>query len=240
MITNNILWNNLKGDLKTDQKKPLLKWRKHYQVYSVPFSGFKLLISGSGLGLMYLPSLVMVGHYFKKKRALATGIAVCGSGVGGFVFAPLSELLLDLYTWRGAMWVLSAICLNGMVAGALFRPINTVTNNTDAQDINHTVQIRSGERKCAKNLNKKECCGFYSLFDLSLLKSPTFLVYGIVCFLFNLGTWICAHSNTRFQGYANCKYPYHIAHMHRLVRKCTFHILKSTFKHSHGRGANAL
>ena len=47
---------------------------------------------------MYLPSLVIVGHYFKKKRALATGIAVCGSSISILAFAPLSESLLDLYT----------------------------------------------------------------------------------------------------------------------------------------------
>ena len=35
---------------------------------------------GFGLGLAYLPSVVCVGYYFEKRRALATGIAVCGSG----------------------------------------------------------------------------------------------------------------------------------------------------------------
>ena len=37
---------------------------------------------GIGFGMMYLPSIVVVGFYFDKKRALATGIAVCGSGIG--------------------------------------------------------------------------------------------------------------------------------------------------------------
>ena len=31
---------------------------------------------------MYLPSVILVGFYFEKKRALATGIAVCGTGIG--------------------------------------------------------------------------------------------------------------------------------------------------------------
>ena len=30
-------------------------------------------IGGLGMGLVYLPSIVMVGHYFEKKRAIATG-----------------------------------------------------------------------------------------------------------------------------------------------------------------------
>ena len=32
--------------------------------------------------MMYLPSIVIVGFYFDKKRSLATGISVCGSSIG--------------------------------------------------------------------------------------------------------------------------------------------------------------
>lgn len=39
-----------------------------------------LLFAGVGFGLMYLPSIVIVNFYFLRRRALATGIAVCGSG----------------------------------------------------------------------------------------------------------------------------------------------------------------
>lgn len=35
---------------------------------------------GVGFGFIYLPAIVTVGYYFEKKRAFATGIAVCGSG----------------------------------------------------------------------------------------------------------------------------------------------------------------
>jgi MFS transporter, MCT family, solute carrier family 16 (monocarboxylic acid transporters), member 14 len=31
------------------------------------------LIGGIGMGLVYLPSIIMVGYYFEKKRAIATG-----------------------------------------------------------------------------------------------------------------------------------------------------------------------
>ena len=45
---------------------------------------------------MYLPSIVIVGYYFDKKRAFATGLAVCGSGIGTFLFAPLSKITFIL------------------------------------------------------------------------------------------------------------------------------------------------
>jgi len=80
-------------------------------------------LGGMGFGLMYLPAIVMVGYYFEKKRAFATGVAVCGSGIGAFVFAPMCEALLKIYDWKGAVWILAGITLNGVVVGALFRPL---------------------------------------------------------------------------------------------------------------------
>ena len=63
------------------------------------------------------------GYYFDKKRAFATGIAVCGSGIGTFVFAPLGSYLVEEYGWKGANVIIGAIILNGVVFGAIFRPL---------------------------------------------------------------------------------------------------------------------
>ncbi|KAB0797474.1 hypothetical protein PPYR_08467 [Photinus pyralis] len=79
--------------------------------------------TGLGFGLIYLPAIVSVTTYFEKKRSLATGIAVCGSGLGTFIFAPLINLLLREYGWRGAMLIVSALVLECIIFGALFRPL---------------------------------------------------------------------------------------------------------------------
>ena len=42
------------------------------------------VLGGLGFGMVFLPAIVCVGLYFETKRALATGIAVCGAGVGAF------------------------------------------------------------------------------------------------------------------------------------------------------------
>ncbi|GFR89418.1 monocarboxylate transporter 12 [Elysia marginata] len=72
---------------------------------------------------MYLPSIVSVSIYFEEKRALATGIAVCGSGVGMFLLAPFTEFLLHAFNWRWTLVLLGGLILNGMVFGALVRPL---------------------------------------------------------------------------------------------------------------------
>ena len=50
---------------------------------------------------MYLCAYVMIGYFFKKYRALATGFTSCGSGVGTFIFAPMSVALIESYGWKG-------------------------------------------------------------------------------------------------------------------------------------------
>jgi MFS family permease len=45
---------------------------------------------GVGIGLLFLPAVGAVSHHFQKRRALATGIVVSGSSVGGIIF-PISK-----------------------------------------------------------------------------------------------------------------------------------------------------
>lgn len=73
--------------------------------------------------MIYLPSIVSVGYYFEKKRALATGIAVCGSGIGTFIFSPLNDILLDMYDWRNLLFLQAGIVLNCIVCAMLMRPL---------------------------------------------------------------------------------------------------------------------
>ena len=82
------------------------------------------LISGFGLSLCYVAAVVIVAYYFDARRSFATGISVCGSGVGTFLFAPLVQYLVEEYNgWRGASVVLAGIFLNMVICGALFRDL---------------------------------------------------------------------------------------------------------------------
>lgn len=78
---------------------------------------------GLGLGFAYLPAIVAVSFYFEKRRSLATGLAVCGSGFGTFIFAPLTQMLLDEYGWKGTVLIETGLLLNCIPCGAVFRPL---------------------------------------------------------------------------------------------------------------------
>jgi len=74
--------------------------------------------------MAYLPAIVAVSFYFEKRRSLATGIAVCGSGIGTFIFAPLTNTLLAEYTWKGTVLIAAGILLNCILCGMVFRPLS--------------------------------------------------------------------------------------------------------------------
>lgn len=81
------------------------------------------IVGGIGCGLMYLPAVVAVGYYFESKRSLATGIAVCGSGVGTFAFAPMASMLVTSYGWKVTNLTIGGIAFFCVIFGALMKPL---------------------------------------------------------------------------------------------------------------------
>lgn len=81
------------------------------------------ILGGIGFGFIYLPAIVIVSQYFEAKRALATGIAVSGSGVGTFLMPLLSKYLIESFGWKVAIYCLAALILLCVFCGLLFRPL---------------------------------------------------------------------------------------------------------------------
>ncbi|KAG9077914.1 hypothetical protein FS749_010160 [Ceratobasidium sp. UAMH 11750] len=59
----------------------LAKENQYYQVFLPQAVGL-----GIGLGLLFLPSIGVISHHFRRRRALAMGIVTSGSSCGGIVF----------------------------------------------------------------------------------------------------------------------------------------------------------
>lgn len=63
------------------------------------------IVMGTGFGLMYCPAIVIVTMYFEKYRSLATGVTVCGAGVGTFVFSKIIAFLISIFDWRTCLLI---------------------------------------------------------------------------------------------------------------------------------------
>ena len=78
---------------------------------------------GVGFGLMNLTAIVIVSTYFKRRRALASSIASCGSGVGTLIMAPIISTLDNKFGWNYTMMMIGALMFACVPLGLLFRPI---------------------------------------------------------------------------------------------------------------------
>lgn len=77
------------------------------------------IISGLGLGVIYVTAVVSIAFWFESKRTFATGIGASGTGLGTFLYAPFTHWLIESYGWRGATLILGGTLLNFAVFGAL-------------------------------------------------------------------------------------------------------------------------
>ncbi|EFA08184.1 monocarboxylate transporter 12 [Tribolium castaneum] len=105
------------------------------------------ILAGFGLSLCYVASVVIVAYYFDKKRSFATGLAVCGSGIGTFIFAPFIQFLLNEYGWRGTTLILAGLFLNLAVCGAVMRDLPWTSKK---------LKNLAKERKRNRNLKRKK------------------------------------------------------------------------------------
>ncbi|XP_059168551.1 uncharacterized protein LOC131950428 isoform X2 [Physella acuta] len=113
-------------------------------------------VTGIGFGLSYSPCVVMVGCHFRKRRSLANGISVSGSGVGSFVLPNIMRVLLDTYDLSGCLLILGAITLNVCACAMLFRPLSSYrpkvkrTKVTEGET-NNTEEGRVPTVKCEED-----------------------------------------------------------------------------------------
>ncbi|KAM3179325.1 hypothetical protein ACTXT7_000803 [Hymenolepis weldensis] len=74
-------------------------------------------------GLLYFPSLSIVAQWFESRRALAVGLAICGSGVGTCLIAVFFPGAVQTFSWRGLLIIFGAVFFQLAVVIALFRPL---------------------------------------------------------------------------------------------------------------------
>lgn len=98
------------------------------------------------MGMIFLPAIVSVGYYFTTKRAFATGVAVCGSGVGTFLFAPFCQYLLGVTSWQNTLFILSGMILLCAGFGALMKPLNVHAETVLAEELEQAQIQQRGMR----------------------------------------------------------------------------------------------
>lgn len=69
------------------------------------------LFCGLACSLLFVPSVAAVGHFFLRRRGLATGLAATGGSVGGIIFPLMLEALFPRLGWAWSVRALALVCL---------------------------------------------------------------------------------------------------------------------------------
>ena len=133
-----------------------------FLAFSIPF--------GVGTSFIYISSPVTMTNYFSKRRSVALGFVTAGQGLGTMICGPVLQVLVDAFEWRNTFLIFSGILALSTLTGCLLNRNNKELTSSSTQ----------GKKK---NYKKFGC-------DLSLWKSPIFLVLLVMAGLTNFSRMI--------------------------------------------------
>lgn len=90
---------------------------------------------GIAFGMLYTAAIISVGYYFERYRALATGIASCGSSFGGLCMSPLFAYVTNTKSWDFTMRIQSILMFVSLVGAMTMRPLKPTTKVPLTPDI---------------------------------------------------------------------------------------------------------
>ncbi|KAJ6645605.1 Monocarboxylate transporter 14 [Pseudolycoriella hygida] len=122
-----------------------------------------------GFGMIYTSSIISVGYYFEKYRALSTGIALCGSSIGGLCLSPLFAYLVAEKGWEFTMKMQSCFILICLFSCLTYRPLKpTATVPLTEEIINEIDNLTSPSRMDFVELYKTD-----SLISIDLVNDSS-------------------------------------------------------------------
>ncbi|EQB44332.1 major facilitator superfamily transporter [Colletotrichum gloeosporioides Cg-14] len=81
------------------------------------------ICTGMGLGVLFMPSVAIIGSYFKERRSLALAISATGTGVGSLIFPSTLQYLIPQvgFPWAVRCSAFVALAVS-VIANVLLRP----------------------------------------------------------------------------------------------------------------------
>ncbi|XP_038044962.1 monocarboxylate transporter 12-like isoform X2 [Patiria miniata] len=140
-------------------------------------------IGGPSMGIITLLVNVLQARHFQRRYTLACGIGHVGNAVAFLAFAPMTQLFLDTYGWRGAALLIAGISMHQIASAAVVRVTKAQYEPlTDSLD-NH--QDDTDKEGCSSR-GKKSCLHLLKAIDLGILTEFKFWIafmcrFGVTC-----------------------------------------------------------
>jgi len=114
------------------------------------------ILMGIGFGFSVIPIMSTIPRWFTKKRGIAVGIAMSGSGLGGIIAPLVTQWLISGYGWRYAYIILGLITIVIIIPIAQFmklspqqaglKPYGGDEGSEDMQSCSSAIEILSLSR----------------------------------------------------------------------------------------------
>ncbi|XP_071800962.1 monocarboxylate transporter 10-like [Asterias amurensis] len=128
---------------------------------------------GSGFSIAYTPSLVILGHYFRKRIGLANGLVTFGSGVFTIVLPIGLKAILESIGLPNTLRVLAGLAFIMTLGAIAFRPV-PLPANFDLKILESLAESAPHGKPALKNL-----FGLMDLLDLHVWKKRNYRIWAI-------------------------------------------------------------
>ncbi|MEF9933847.1 MAG: MFS transporter [Clostridium sp.] len=119
-------------------------------------------IAGIGVsGSTIIPISILITNWFNKKRGLALALALTGSGVGGAIFSPVINSIIQNHGYRYAYLTLSIILLLLIIPVAIIVKPSPESNNLKPLGYDSSVNLDNSNKE---GLSLEESLKNYRLY----------------------------------------------------------------------------
>lgn len=138
------------------------------------------VIQSIGLAMVNIPALTVVSQWFSKKKVLANGLAVTGSGAGGLFYNLVLQKIIDV---KGYEWALRASAIISLVL------ITVAVLLIRTRTSQHSIQFTFLDKQCLQSM------GFW-LLVLYLMTC----MLGYIVVMFSMANYTTSLGYTEKQG----------------------------------------
>ncbi|XP_038051283.1 monocarboxylate transporter 12-like isoform X2 [Patiria miniata] len=142
-------------------------------------------VAGPTFGIITVLDKVLLGRHFTTHFALACGIGHMGKGLALLVIAPLTQLFLDTYGWRGAALLIGGICMHLIPSAAVVQDVKPHYENISDESSADSNDQKGFDTDGNISL-KASCLGICKAMDLGILLEFNFWIvfmcnFGLTC-----------------------------------------------------------
>ncbi|RZB40363.1 MFS 1 domain containing protein [Asbolus verrucosus] len=150
------------------------------------------VFGGIGLGMIYLPTIVIVGYYFEKWRSLASSLSAAGSAVGIITFPIIVDDVMADFDWQTKFKFIMGGCLFCSLLALTYRPIKPRRNTLYSRSSMRGPSLKSMEgikfhfQDCTQTIISM----IIKMLNIKLMKSPSFTMLTLSVTITGLGLFV--------------------------------------------------